>query len=719
MEEINLENKSIEDLLYIAKIIGIKNTKKYIDNREDLIGLITGKKEIEKEKEKQKKMDSKKVEEIPNPKRKGRTNKPKETVEINTTEKNIDNSIKNTQIEEKSLNVDENKAIEARNTSETLNNSQSSTIINKKIENSQTKTKRPYKVKKDKVTESSESIKADTNIQSDEGTKPAFDVKCEEVIEAISEGAKKPVQDLPAEAAVKPAENTADKPIETTMGNTIENITESTAESIIDKPAETPMENTTENTAEKLEKAEESPRDRYVRHHQERTMQKHLEAREAKHADRYTAKPSEQRSSRHRESHEDIKVNDEQQKTTENTVTQTVSVEEPYPFKIAAQQNNNSEKLESEDPVEGVLEVLPDGYGFLRSYNYLSGPKDIYVSPSQIRRFGLKTGDKVKGKGRIPKEGEKFQALLFVNSVNGDSPDVATKRVPFELLTPIYPEVRITLETNPREMSTRLIDLIAPIGKGQRGMIVSPPKAGKTILLKKIANSISTNYPEIDLIVLLIDERPEEVTDMERSIKGEVISSTFDEVPERHIKVAEMVLDRAQRLVEHKRDVVILLDSITRLARAYNLTIPPTGRTLSGGLDPGALHRPKKFFGAARNIEFGGSLTIIATALIETGSRMDDVIFEEFKGTGNMELHLDRKLSEKRIFPAIDIQKSGTRREEMLLSQKELEGIWAIRKAMSNMGTADVTEVLTNKLIQTKSNKEFVESLNLAFNDKF
>jgi len=383
-----------------------------------------------------------------------------------------------------------------------------------------------------------------------------------------------------------------------------------------------------------------------------------------------------------------------------------------------APQTNGFEKIESDDPVEGDLEVLPDGYGFLRSDNYLSGPKDVYVSPSQIRRFNLKTGDKIKGKGRIPKEGEKFQALLYVQTVNGDPPEVATKRVAFEYLTPIYPDQRITLETMPRELSTRLIDLIAPIGKGQRGMIVSPPKAGKTILLKKIANAITTNYPEMELIVLLIDERPEEVTDMQRSIKGEVIYSTFDEVPEHHIKVAEMVLERAQRLVEQKKDVVILLDSITRLARAYNLTIPPTGRTLSGGLDPGALHKPKRFFGAARNIEHGGSLTIMATALIETGSRMDDVIFEEFKGTGNMELHLDRRLSEMRIFPAIDINKSGTRREELLLDQKELESVWAVRKAMSNMGTAQVTEMIINRLMQTKTNVDFVGSINVEFDKK-
>ncbi len=381
-------------------------------------------------------------------------------------------------------------------------------------------------------------------------------------------------------------------------------------------------------------------------------------------------------------------------------------------------QQNGGEKIESDDPVEGVLEVLPDGYGFLRSDNFLSGTKDVYVSPSQIRRFSLKTGDKVKGKGRIPKEGEKFQALLYVQTVNGDTPDVASKRIAFENLVPIFPEQRITLETTPREVATRLIDLIAPVGRGQRGMIVSPPKAGKTILLKKIANAITSNFPDIHLIVLLIDERPEEVTDMQRSIKGDIIYSTFDKVPEHHIKVAEMVLERAQRLVEHKKDVVILLDSITRLARAYNLTIPPTGRTLSGGLDPGALHAPKRFFGSARNIEFGGSLTIIATALIETGSRMDDVIFEEFKGTGNMEIHLDRKMSEKRVFPAIDINKSGTRREDLLLNQKEMESIYAIRKAMSNLGTSDVTEMILSKLTQTKTNEDFVNSINKAFIDK-
>ena len=372
-------------------------------------------------------------------------------------------------------------------------------------------------------------------------------------------------------------------------------------------------------------------------------------------------------------------------------------------------------KLTSEDDriVQGVLEILPDGYGFLRGQNYLSTPRDIYVSPVQIRRFKLDKGDKIKGIARLPKEGEKFPALIFVGEVNGESPEKAYKRIKFDDLTPIYPEERIRLETTPNEYAMRIIDLMCPIGKGQRGQIVAQPKVGKTTLLKKIANSITTNNPEIELIVLLIDERPEEVTDMKRSIKGEVIDSTFDEMPENHVKVAEMVLERAKRLVEHKKDVVILLDSITRLARAYNLVIPSSGRTLSGGIDPASLHKPKKFFGAARNIENGGSLTILATSLIETGSRMDDVIFEEFKGTGNMEVHLNRTLSEKRIFPAIDINKSGTRREEKLLDSKELETVFALRKAMSSMPTEEVTEQLINEMLKTKSNKEFIDKMDI------
>lgn len=373
---------------------------------------------------------------------------------------------------------------------------------------------------------------------------------------------------------------------------------------------------------------------------------------------------------------------------------------------------------DGDEIVEGILEVLPDGYGFLRGDNYLPSPKDVYISPVQIRRFRLDTGDKIKGIMRTPKEGEKFPALIFVGEVNGQHPENAMKRKSFDDLIPIYPNKRLKLETIPSEYTMRLMDLLSPIGKGQRGMIVAPPKAGKTTILKKIANSITANNPEIELIVLLIDERPEEVTDMKRSIKGDVIYSTFDEVPEHHVKVAEMVLERAKRLAEQKKDVVILLDSITRLARAYNLVIPSSGRTLSGGLDPSALHKPKRFFGAARNTEDAGSLTILATALIDTGSRMDDVIFEEFKGTGNMEVHLDRKLSEKRIFPAIDINKSGTRREDLLLTPKELETVFSLRKAMVNMNIADMTEQLISQIIVTKNNEEFIEKMQHVFKNR-
>lgn len=375
------------------------------------------------------------------------------------------------------------------------------------------------------------------------------------------------------------------------------------------------------------------------------------------------------------------------------------------------------EQQERERPeVEGILELSDSGFGFLRFNNFLTSDKDIYVSPTQIRRFNLKTGDEIKGISRLPNQGEKFGALLYVNTVNGDEPGVAIRRPDFEDLTPIFPTERISLENAPRNLSMRLIDLIAPIGKGQRGLIVAPPKAGKTTLLKAIANSIEQKYPEMEMIVLLVDERPEEVTDMKRSLSGgEVIYSTFDEMPQHHVKVAEMVLARAQRLAEHGKDVVILLDSITRLARAYNLVVPASGRTLSGGLDPGALHKPKKFFGAARNIEEGGSITILATALIETGSRMDDVIFEEFKGTGNMELHLDRKLSEKRIFPAIDLNKSGTRKEDLLMSQDELEAIWMMRRALANASTQDVAEAIIDNLAHTRSNADFVQVIKKVF----
>ena len=385
--------------------------------------------------------------------------------------------------------------------------------------------------------------------------------------------------------------------------------------------------------------------------------------------------------------------------------------------KVEKEENNTSEEMsgyklttEGDEIVEGRLDILPDGYGFLRGDNYLSTPKDVYISMVQIRRFKLDTGDIIKGISRF-REGEKFPSLIFVGEVNGESPEKAAKRKRFDELTPIYPDERIKLETTSNEYAMRIIDLISPIGKGQRGMIVAPPKVGKTTLLKKIANSISANTPDAKLIVLLIDERPEEVTDMKRSINGEVIYSTFDELPEHHVKVAEMVLERAKRLVEQGQDVVILLDSITRLARAYNLTIPSSGKTLSGGLDPASLHKPKKFFGAARNIEHGGSLTILATALIETGSRMDDVIFEEFKGTGNMEVHLDRKLSEKRIFPAIDINKSGTRREDLLLTPKEKDTVFALRKAMNSMPVADVTEQVISMMVKTKNNNEFIDEI--------
>jgi transcription termination factor Rho len=361
---------------------------------------------------------------------------------------------------------------------------------------------------------------------------------------------------------------------------------------------------------------------------------------------------------------------------------------------------------------QGILEILPDGYGFLRPFAYLPSHDDIYVSPSQIRRFDMRTGDRVAGQVRAPKETERFYALLRVETINGYDPDEASQRLHFDALTPIFPNERITMESNGSgDISCRIIDLISPLGKGQRGLIVAPPKAGKTYLLKKIANAITNNYSDIYLMVLLIDERPEEVTDMQRSVDGEVVSSTFDEPPENHVKVSEMVLERAKRLVEHKRDVVILLDSITRLARGYNLVVPPSGRTLSGGVDPTALHKPKRFFGAARNIEEGGSLTILATALVETGSRMDDVIFEEFKGTGNMELVLDRKLSEKRIFPAIDVKRSGTRREELLLSKDELELVWNFRRTFASYGTSDISEMLIDAMKKTKGNNDLLRAL--------
>ncbi|MFO7814105.1 MAG: transcription termination factor Rho [Pelovirga sp.] len=363
---------------------------------------------------------------------------------------------------------------------------------------------------------------------------------------------------------------------------------------------------------------------------------------------------------------------------------------------------------------EGVLEILPDGFGFLRApdANYLPGPDDIYISPSQIRRFALRTGDTVAGQIRPPKEGERYFALLKVSEVNFENPIKMRDKTFFDNLTPLYPEQRLTLETSSDNQATRIMDLLAPIGKGQRGLIVAPPRTGKTVLLQNIANSIATNHPEVFLIVLLIDERPEEVTDMQRNVNGEVISSTFDEPATRHVQVAEMVIEKAKRLVEHQRDVVILLDSITRLARAYNTIVPSSGKILSGGVDAHALHKPKRFFGAARNIEEGGSLTIIATALIDTGSKMDEVIFEEFKGTGNMELHLDRRLADKRTFPAMDINRSGTRREELLVDETHLQRIWLLRKVLTSMNTVDTMEFLLEKMAETKTNQEFLDSMN-------
>ena len=378
-------------------------------------------------------------------------------------------------------------------------------------------------------------------------------------------------------------------------------------------------------------------------------------------------------------------------------------------FKILQAQTEKSGLIFS----EGVLETLPDGFGFLRApdYNYLPGPDDIYVSPSQIRKFDLHTGDTVSGQIRPPKDGERYFALIKVEAINFEHPDIARNKIFFDNLTPLYPDDRIKLETEPENLAARVMDLMVPIGKGQRGLIVSPPRTGKTMLLQTIANSVTENHPEVVLIVLLIDERPEEVTDMQRSVNGEVISSTFDEPATRHVQVAEMVIEKAKRLVEHKRDVVILLDSVTRLARAYNTIVPPSGKILSGGVDSNALQRPKRFFGAARNIEEGGSLTIIATALVDTGSRMDDVVFEEFKGTGNMEVHLERKLVEKRVFPAIDINRSGTRKEELLLPKDDLNRVWILRKVLNSLSAVETMELMLDKLSKKKNNGEFLASM--------
>jgi transcription termination factor Rho len=380
-------------------------------------------------------------------------------------------------------------------------------------------------------------------------------------------------------------------------------------------------------------------------------------------------------------------------------------------FEITKALTHSNELLQA----QGVLEIMPDGYGFLRPFAYVPSQEDIYVSPSQIRKFELRTGDRVGGQVRPPKESERFFALLKVENVNGFPPEESVKRIHFDALTPLYPTERLTLQTEAQELPARMIDLIAPIGKGQRGLIVAPPKAGKTILLQKIARGITANHPDVEVFILLVDERPEEVTDMQRSVNAEVVASTFDEPPENHVKITDMVLERAKRLVEHKKDVVILMDSITRLARAHNLVVPPSGRTLSGGIDPASLNKPKRFFGAARNIEEGGSLTIIATALVETGSRMDEVIFEEFKGTGNMELVLDRKLSERRIFPAIDLKRSGTRKEELILTEDEMKLTWNLRKTFSQYNTVETMEMMINTMKKTKSNDDLLRAAPVVF----
>ncbi|HHX36912.1 MAG TPA: transcription termination factor Rho [Clostridiaceae bacterium] len=464
-------------------------------------------------------------------------------------------------------------------------------------------------------------------------------------------------------------------------------------------------------------------------HHDDRHDDKHAASRDAQRGERRGEQDTHKRDDKRSDAQSEKKVDAREDKKENSRNEQREHKREDKRDNKSARQEDNADKqdegqddksdrFENQEIFEGVLELMPDGYGFLRTENYIQSNQDIYVSPQFIRRFNLRQGDFITGPCRHRRDSDRYQALSYVSSVNGLAADQVVRRPHFERLTPIYPNERFVMETSKTEFSTRIIDLVAPIGKGQRGMIVSPPKAGKTILLQKIANAISIKNPEAHLIVLLIDERPEEVTDMQRSIKGEVVYSTFDKTPENHVRISELVLERAMRMVELGQDVVILLDSITRLARAYNLTINPTGRTLSGGLDPGALNGPKRFFGAARNIEHGGSLTIVATSLVETGSRMDEVIFEEFKGTGNMEVYLDRKLSEKRIFPAIDIVRSGTRREDLLLSKDELDAVWAMRKAFGNMEPAAVTEMILSLLLKTNNNHHFVSSINVSLNDR-
>ncbi len=448
----------------------------------------------------------------------------------------------------------------------------------------------------------------------------------------------------------------------------------------------------------------------------EKKVKEKEEIKEAKAPAKRTTTRKTTKKAAEKEEPEETKPKKETVEVKEATVEKEVEKE---PSEETAPENDEEQPQEKpKEFVTGVLEVMPEGYGFLRLENYIQSSRDIYVPPQYIRRFNLRTGDLVNGPVRQQRDNDRYRALYYIKEVNEEAPEKMIRRPMFDRLTPIYPLERYTLETKREELSTRVIDLVCPIGKGQRGMIVSPPKAGKTILLQKIANAITVNNPEVKLIVLLIDERPEEVTDMQRSIAGEVAYSTFDKTPENHVRITELVLERAMRLVELGHDVVILLDSITRMGRAYNLTINPTGRTLSGGLDPGALYGPKRFFGAARNIENGGSLTIVATALIETGSRMDEVIFEEFKGTGNMEVILDRKLADKRIYPAIDVTRSGTRREELLLSERELDAMWILRKTFAQLETAAVTETMLNLLMKTRDNSQFVASINVSMTDK-
>ncbi len=469
---------------------------------------------------------------------------------------------------------------------------------------------------------------------------------------------------------------------------------------------EAKVDETAEDSKSAKEDPETKPAERRTR---SREQSRQTRSRQTKASDRQDEKRP--------ESKQQSRKKDQQEKNTSEDLAQDTKAEEQKEEQQGTKERERK-SFDSGEIVTGVMEIMPDGYGFLRRDNYLQGPKDIYVPPQFIRRFHLREGDLVSGPSRVQREQDRYQALYYINTVNGLPPEQMMRRPHFDRLTPIHPNSRYTLETSRNELSTRIIDLISPIGKGQRGMIVSPPKAGKTILLQKIANAIAINNPESKLIVLLIDERPEEVTDMQRSIRGEVVYSTFDKTPENHVKITELVLERAMRMVEMGEDVIILLDSLTRMARAYNLTINPTGRTLSGGLDPGALYGPKRFFGAARKIENGGSLTIVATALIDTGSRMDEVIFEEFKGTGNMEVYLDRKLSEKRIFPAIDVNRSSTRREELLLSEQELEAVWSIRRAFGSLDSSNVTETIINLLTKTNDNRHFVSSINVSLNNK-